>query len=140
MDGIIGLFPFRGNTIKPGNASDVLTNLFFGPDQHPESAVFTVSLTRPTEPDGFFTFGYIDQQYTGNNAIDYIPVINRGEWEVPSQYVVINGQRFERNGSDEESVPTTIIDTGTIVILVSDDILPVIYKSLNGIYNATYQA
>ena len=135
-DGTMGLAPFTlPPSILPGKAFSVLQNLFVNNVEHPEKAVFTASLTRLTEPEGFFTFGSIDDELVGNNTIIYTPVINESFfWEVPVPFISVNGKRIDL------SKKTTVIDTGTTFILLSDDLLPTIYEPLGGIFNTTLQS
>jgi hypothetical protein len=141
MDGIMGLSLLGNNRMLPGPARDVLANLFFDGPESPASGVFTASLTRTTEPDGFFTFGYIDDDLVGNSTITYIPVPpGSWAWAVPSQYIIINGNRTERLPTAREPTPTAMIDSGTNQILLSDDVLPLIYEPLGGMFNTTLQA
>ena len=125
FDGILGL--------SPGNS--FLSNLFFGGSEHPTLPVFTVSLTRLNEPEGFYTFGYIDDELVGNNTIQYTSVdTTHGFWGVTSPFVVINGFRID---TPEQNV---IIDTGTTQILLPDELLPIIYEPLNGVFNTSLQS
>jgi hypothetical protein len=130
LDGFQGLL---GLSLDSNN--DFLSNLFFGQSQHPTLPVFTTSLTRLDEPDGFFTFGYIEDQLVGNNTIQYTPVIEEvGGWVVTSPYAVINGFQIDTPGNQ------VLIDTGTTQILVPDELLPTIYEPLNGVYNVSLQS
>ena len=142
MDGLMGLSSLGlPNRMLPGPTRSVLDNLFFDRSESPASAVFTASLTRTTEPDGFFTFGYIDDDLVGNNTINYVPVIPSSyfAWQIPSQYIIINGNRIERPSTPSATSNTAIIDSGTIQILVSADVLPLIYEPLGGMFNTTTQ-
>jgi hypothetical protein len=109
--------------------NNFLSNLFFE-SQHPTLSIFRTSLTRLGEPDGFFTFGYIDNRLVGNNTIQYTPIVTDGSglWTVPS---VINGFRIDL--LDHQVI-------GTTNICVPDELLPIIYEPLNGVYNATLQS
>jgi len=69
----MGLSPLGPNRMLPSPTRDVLANLVFGTSENPAAAIFTASLTRTTEPDGFFTFVYIDNDLVGNSTITYIP-------------------------------------------------------------------
>ena len=142
MDGIMGLTPSAPNRMVPGPARDVMTNLFFGSSERPTASLFTACLTRTTEPDGFFTFGYIDDDLVGNSTITYVPGLpNSWFWEVPSEYIIINGNRTQRTVQNPaRTTNTASIDSGTTQILVSDDILPLIYEPLGGIFNTTVHA
>lgn len=125
-DGILGL-SLQANTISPAGTPTFLENLGkLGP------SIFTCSLTRPNEPPGFFTFGYIDPSIPGTPEYTSVDP-EHGYWEFPSQFVIINGIQYSRPGN------TAIADTGTTIILVSDDILPTIYSPMGGIFDSTQQ-
>ena len=131
-DGLLGLSPGR-NTITPGNVPTTLRNLAHNPQL--ESRLFTCALTRPEEPNGFFTFGFIDPTLLGSNTPEYTPVTTvHGYWEFSSDFFVINGNRIPRPSN------TAFADTGTTLILVSDDILPTIYEPLGGFLDPGSQA
>lgn len=130
-DGLLGLSPGL-NTIIPGNVPTALQNL--ANSSQLESRLFTCELTRPGEPIGFFTFGFIDSTLLGSNTPEYTPVDpENGYWEFSSDFFVINGKRIARPSN------TAIADTGTTLILVSDDILPIIYEPLGGFFDADAQ-
>ena len=130
-DGLLGLSP-GPNTITPGKVPTTLQNLA-GSSQL-ESRLFTCALTRPDEPNGFFTFGFIDSTLLGSNTPEYTPVDPvHGYWEFSSDFFVINGKRISRPSN------TAFADTGTTLIMVSDDILPTIYEPLGGFFDADSQ-
>ena len=132
QDGLLGL-SLQRNTIFPDRVPTFIQNFLNYPNL--TERLFTCSLTRPKEIEpAFFTFGYIDQQLVGSQQIQYTNVNTEfGNWEVLSEFVVINGQRIERPGN------TAILDTGTSNIFVSDDILPAIYAPLGGYYSIDIQ-
>lgn len=130
-DGILGL-SLAPNTIRPGNTPTTLQNLA-GNSQLTEP-LFTCVLTRANEGPGYYTFGYLPPELQGNNSPQYLPVDNsNGFWQLPSEYAIINGQRVDRTGN------TAVADTGTTIIHVSDDLLPIIYKPLGGYFDKTQQ-
>jgi hypothetical protein len=138
-DGLLGL-SLGSNTIGTGTTPTTLYNLFFGKNTSPQlttSRVFTCALTRPNETGGFYTFGYIDQQLVNNQSIQYTPIVTAGNpngyWTFQSDYFVINGQQVPRPGN------MAFADTGTTLILVADDILPLIYAPLGGRYDPNVQ-
>jgi len=127
-DGLLGLSP-GPNTIYPDIVPTTLQNLANSPEL--ESRFFTCALTRPGEPNGFFTFGFLDSTLVGSNTPEYAPVNpEHGYWEFSSDFFVINGKRIPRPSN------TAFADTGTTIILVSDDILPTIYEPLGGFFEA----
>lgn len=101
MDSLLGLSTpvLTLSTITPGTTTPFLTNLFLGNDTHPENALFTAALPRLTEPEGFFTFGYIDDELVGNETIRYAPIVADSPfWEFAAEYKIVNGQRIETPG------------------------------------------
>ena len=135
FDGMLGLAPLASvDTITPRPASSFLQNLFSNVE-HPQKPIFTALLTRPAEQEGFFTFGSIDDELIGNKTITYTPVIKSSSfWQVPSRFISVNGKRIELPENE------AIIDTGTTFILLSDNLIPIIYEPLGGIFNTTLQA
>jgi Eukaryotic aspartyl protease len=130
-DGVLGLSP-ASNSIVPAGIPTFLQNL--GNDPQTKSQVFTCSLTRPNEPVGFFTFGYIDSALLGSNIPTYTPVDpENGYWQISSEFIIVNGSRIERPSN------TAIIDTGTTGIFISDDILPAIYEPIGGYFDEVKQ-
>jgi hypothetical protein len=130
-DGLLGLSP-GPNTITPGYVPTTLQNLAASPQL--QSELFTCALTRPEEPNGFFTFGFIDSTLLGSNTPEYTPVDSEhGYWEFSSDFVIINGNRISR------PLNTAFADTGTTLIMVSDDILPAIYEPLGGFFDVDTQ-
>ncbi len=84
---------------------------------------------RDQAPDSFYTFGYIDQalvQASGED-ISWTPVDNSaGFWMVPSDSAVINGKPITESGA------TAVVDTGTTLLLVSDDVCDALYAAISG--------
>lgn len=135
FDGILGLCPLtHRNHITPGHALPAIQNLFFENAVQPAEKLFTASLTRPNETEGFFTFGFIDDELVGNNTIIFTPIVpDTVFWTVPTQFVSINGMQI--NNSNQ-----AIIDTGTTLIYISDDLIPPIYEPIGGFFNDSIQA
>jgi aspergillopepsin I len=134
-DGIFGLWNLGNTTVSPGGNAMVLQDLMFG-DASPEQKVFTALLTRPNENNGFYTFGSIDQDALSNQSINFVDVIPSGNltgpfWTVPAFEFFVNGQLLPNPGE------FAIIDTGTTLVLVEDEILPPIYEPLGGFFDNT---
>jgi len=92
--------------------------------------LFTVALMRPNEPQSFFTFGYIDNEFlNGATPVFTNVTIARGYWEFPSEYILVNGRRITRQGN------TAVADTGTTMIRLDPQVLPAIYEPLKGVFN-----
>ena len=134
-DGIFGLWALGATSVSPGDNITVLERMFFDSDASPNEKIFTALLTRPDEPLGFYTFGSIefDETVVKNQSISFVPVVqnNLPFWTVPAPQFFINGKPV--NNSDQFA----IIDTGTTLALLNDDVLGEIYEPLGGFYNAS---
>jgi hypothetical protein len=130
-DGLLGLSP-GPNTIVPDVVPTTLDNLYVSPEMG--ARLFTCALTRPNEPAGFFTFGYIDTELVGSVTPVYTPASSvHGYWEFASEFAEINGERYDRAGN------TAYADTGTTLIMIADDLLPSIYGPIGGFFDDYYQ-
>ena len=132
-DGIFGLYALGNTTVQPGSSQMVLQDLFFG-DGSPDQKVFTALLTRPTEQNGFYTFGSIDQDALQNQTINYVELnLPSPEfppfWNVSAPEFFVNGQSISNAGG------SAIIDTGTTLVLVDDNVLPAIYEPVGGFFD-----
>lgn len=86
----------------------------------------------------FYTFGYIDQNVlkaAGATEPNYTNVDNsQGFWQIQSTSATINGQTIDRSGN------TSIMDTGTTLCLVDDNLVDAVYKAIPGAkYDSTNQ-
>ena len=130
-DGLLGLSP-GPNTIVPSVVPTTLDNLYVSPEMG--ARLFTCALNRPNEPDGFYTFGFIDSALVGSAVPVYTPATSRhGYWEFASEFAEINGQRIDRTGN------TAYADSGTTLIMVADELLPLIYEPVGGFFDDNYQ-
>jgi len=87
--------------------------------------LFTAKLGHGTEPS-FYSFGYIDNTVTKHH-IRYTDVDNsQGFWQVPSQGYSVNGKEYDSPGN------SAILDTGTSLCLVHDDVVERIYRRIEG--------
>lgn len=131
-DGLLGL-SLNPNTIgTPNSVPTTLESII----SHPLAAnVFTCALTRTSEPNGFYTFGFIDPVLTTGKQILYTDVLLTGQapgsWEFTSTFITINGQTIQRPGN------TAIADTGTSIIIIADQLLPSIYGPIGGKFDGT---
>ena len=125
IDGILGmsLLPEQTSGERP-----VLFNLL---NHGLRSQLFTAKLTRPQETNvqGFYTFGFIDENSVGNQAIHYANIIPNepGFWKFESTTATVGGKVVPRPAGN-----TAVADTGTTLILVDDDLLASIYEPLGG--------
>jgi hypothetical protein len=135
LDGLIGL-SLAADTIAPGVTPTILQSLLQNPEfQQP---VFTCLLTRPSEPPGFFTFGYINETLSQPGVqFTEVPTIAAqapGFWNLVSDYAILNGNLIPRPGNQ------AFIDTGTPGILLESGLVAEIYGLLNGYFNVTLQS
>ncbi|KAI0692181.1 acid protease [Cerioporus squamosus] len=122
-DGLLGLAWPSINTVSPKPVATPVENMINKKLIDPP--VFTVKLGRGDEA-GFYSFGFIDDSVT-SDTITYTPVDNsQGFWQVPSTSWTLNGKTKERSGN------TTILDTGTTLLLVSDDVVDELYGAIEG--------
>jgi hypothetical protein len=122
-DGLLGLAWPEINTVHPRPVATPMKNMIEKKlIDHP---LFTVKLGRGKEP-GFYSFGYIDPKVT-SDPLTYTQVDHsHGFWQVNSASYSINDKVFEYPGN------TCILDTGTTLALVDDDVLSAIYKEVKG--------
>ncbi|KAJ7762572.1 acid protease [Mycena metata] len=122
-DGLLGLAWPAINTVSPQPVKTPVENMI---DQKLIlQPLFTVKLDRGDNA-GFYSFGEIDETVT-SNPITYTAVDNsQGFWMVPSTSYTLNGETIERAGN------TTILDTGTTLLLVDDDTVSKIYGAIEG--------
>ncbi|CDO77214.1 hypothetical protein BN946_scf184747.g27 [Trametes cinnabarina] len=122
-DGLLGLAWPQINTVQPEPVATPVENMI--KQKLIDPPVFTVKLGRGDDA-GFYSFGFIDTSVTPN-PITYTSVDNsQGFWQVASTSWTLNGQTKERSGN------TTILDTGTTLVLVDDEIVDAIYGSIDG--------
>ena len=132
-DGLVGL-GLGNSSITPGPFPSIIENLRNHPLQQP---VFTCLLTRPSEVNGFYTFGFIDDTFR-KSGIQFTDVITNdanttGQWAVKSEYAVLNDNRIERQGN------AAVVDTGTPGILLEESMVKDIYALLNGKFDNNSQ-
>ncbi|EMD40330.1 hypothetical protein CERSUDRAFT_79992 [Gelatoporia subvermispora B] len=122
-DGLLGLAWPDINTVQPEPVATPVKNMISQKLIKPQ--VFTVKLGHGDETS-FYSFGFIDKSVT-KHPINYTAVDNsQGFWQVPSTSWTINGEKKKR----EDNV--TILDTGTTLCLVDDDVIESIYGSIEG--------
>jgi Eukaryotic aspartyl protease len=132
-DGIFGLWALGNTTVQPGPNQTVLQDIFFG-EGSPDQKIFTALLTRPTEGEGFFTFGSIDQDALQNQTVNFVDVLPPGFlgfsfWNVSANAIFVNGEEIPNSDS------TAIVDTGTTLIILNEDVLPAIYEPVGGFFD-----
>ena len=134
-DGLIGLAWGKINTVtdhgKPDPQPTPVENMIEQKDIPKESELFTSAFysTRDEGKESFFTFGYIDQDLLKSlgEDIHWTKVDNsKGFWSVPSESVSINGKKIKTEGN------TAVMDTGTSLALVSDEVVDALYAKIHG--------
>lgn len=83
----------------------------------------------PDHGESFFTFGKIDQSVitASKQEIGWTPVdSSQGFWMFPSESATIDGKTITLSGN------TAIADTGTTLMLVSDQFCKALYSSIKG--------
>ncbi|CDO77213.1 hypothetical protein BN946_scf184747.g26 [Trametes cinnabarina] len=141
-DGLLGLAWPQINTVQPEPVATPVENMIKQKLINPP--VFTVKLDRGDDA-GFYSFGYIDTSVT-HHPIKYTSVdkcvfiesfgayilteprvdSSQGFWQVASTSWTLNGQIRARYGN------TAVLDTGTTLLLVDDEIVDAIYDSIDG--------
>lgn len=103
--------------IKPGNE---LWTVYLGSVKDAQD---------PDKGESFFTFGAIDQApiEASGQEVHYVPIDNsQGFWTFNSPAATVNGQTIPLRGN------TAIADTGTTLIMASDDLCQAIYGQIQG--------
>ena len=118
-DGLLGLGFSNINTIRPGPQKTFFDNVM---DQL-EQPVFTADLNKNS---GEYEFGVIDHsKYTG--TLHYTDIdSSRGYWQFTSDTYTIGGSQ-----SQCQTCHPGIVDTGTSLILVDDDVVKAYYNQVN---------
>ncbi|KAF9902847.1 Type I transmembrane sorting receptor [Linnemannia zychae] len=98
----------------------------------PVVSAYLPSIRRNGGKDGHYLFGAIDDtKFTGN--LTYVPVTQKGYWQVSIEDVSFSGQSINQTVEG-------IIDTGSTLIMVSDNVATSIHKHVNGsAYSEDYQ-
>lgn len=140
---MLGLAWGNINTVQPTPVKTPVENMIAQSDIPATAQLFTVYLSSvkdQNDPDGdesFYTFGAIDQDLVTRSGqqIAYTPVDNsQGFWMYQSPSMTVNGKSFATSGN------TAILDTGTTLSLVSDEVLQNIYSQISGAkYDNTQQ-
>ncbi|GJJ13663.1 hypothetical protein Clacol_007919 [Clathrus columnatus] len=115
-DILLGLGFSSINTVKPTPVQTPVGNLI---DRHIAPGIFSVALDKGDDR-GFYTFGGIDAAKAG------VSESSRGFWLFDSATAVINGATVSLQGNQ------AILDTGTTLALVSEELTQEIYKHVHG--------
>ncbi|GJJ14110.1 hypothetical protein Clacol_008367 [Clathrus columnatus] len=126
-DGLLGLAWPSLNTVRPYPVRTPIQNML---EQGRAPGIFSVALDKG-DGNGFYTFGGIDPFRAGvyESDIIYTTVDNsKGFWMFYSESARINGQTFDLPENK------AIMDTGTSLTLLSDDIVRATYSTIPGAY------
>jgi len=143
-DGLLGLAWPNINTVQPQSVATPVENMISQSDIPSDAQLFTAYLGSvgvasasgnssstasgsTTDSTSFYTFGFIDQDYSNGQAPAYTPVDNsQGFWMFDSASAQVGSQTVNRSGNK------AIADTGTTLCLVSDDLCQAIYGAIPG--------
>ncbi|KEF62718.1 uncharacterized protein A1O9_00691 [Exophiala aquamarina CBS 119918] len=133
--GLLGLAFGSLNTVTPLAAKTPLENMITQKDIPVGQSLFTAyigsykDVNDADKGQSFFTFGGIDWEVVKSTGqeITYVPVDTyRGFWQFNSPSFAINGHVIRTADN------TAIADTGTTLMLVSDDACRAIYNTIPG--------
>lgn len=143
MDGLLGLAFRQINTIQTAGEPDPqptpIDNMISQEDIPDDAELFTSAMysTRDDGKESFYTFGWIDQDLVKESGkeISWTDVDNsEGFWMISSESATLNGKKITLSGNK------AIVDTGTTLALVSDDVCDSLYSQITGAtYRDTYQ-
>jgi len=134
--GLLGLAFGSINTVKPTPVKTPLENMILQKDIPIEKSLFTCYLgsykdaSDPDHGESFYTFGEIwEPAIPRGRQISYTPVNNSdGFWKFSAPSAVINGNTLGLGNN------TAIADTGTTLMMVSDQVCEELYGAIEGAY------
>ncbi|OAP62661.1 hypothetical protein AYL99_01888 [Fonsecaea erecta] len=129
-DGLLGLAFGSINTVQPEPVQTPVANMIAQDDIPQNAELFTCYLgsIKDTNEESFYTFGQIDQSVVpSGSSIGYTPVDNsQGFWMFDSTSAQVNGKTIQLSGNK------AIADTGTTLLLTSDEVCQAIYSAIPG--------
>jgi len=129
-DGLLGLAFGSINTVKPTAVKTPVENMIAEDDIPQTAELFTCYLgsIKDTNEESFYTFGQIDQAVVpSGSSIAYTPVDNsQGFWMFDSVSASVNGTAIQLSGNK------AIADTGTTLLLTSDEVCKAVYAAIPG--------
>jgi hypothetical protein len=115
IESVSGVQTFMDNAIAAGVLSQPVVSVFL-----PSQRLFNGQ-------GGEYLFGAIDNtKYTG--SLTYVPVSQEGYWQIAIDDITAGGQDLGQSSQG-------IVDTGTTLIIVSDDAAQAIHNTINGATN-----
>ncbi|ERT03020.1 hypothetical protein HMPREF1624_01324 [Sporothrix schenckii ATCC 58251] len=143
-DGLLGLAWSSINTVTKNNTASPqktpVENLVANNALPKEAQLFTSCFysSRDNNKESFYTFGFIDQDLVtaSGKSVAWANVDNsQGFWEIPSASASVGGKTITRSNN------TAIVDTGTSLCLLSDDLIKAVYDAIPGAqYDSSQQA
>lgn len=125
IDGLVGLGFRSNNGVKPSPVSTLVEKMVL--QNALDEPLFAVKLVRGG--DGEFHFGFIDQNDV-KGEIAWTPVDNKkGYWIISSEKARINGKVVDRPADNQ-----SMIDTGTTICLLDDEVVEAIYDATPGAF------
>ncbi|KAL7758361.1 hypothetical protein ACKLNR_012888 [Fusarium oxysporum f. sp. zingiberi] len=143
-DGLLGLAFPQINTVKTNWDSDPadtpVVNMINQHDIPKEAELFTsafYSQRDANSPESFYTFGFIDTDLVARSGeeISWTHIDSYdGFWKFPSARFSVKGKIIDLSGNK------AIADTGTTLVLVSDEVCEALYDAIPGArYSPTQQ-
>ncbi|KAK5454985.1 hypothetical protein LTS15_005705 [Exophiala xenobiotica] len=136
-DGLLGLAWGSINTVQPTPVKTPVDNMIAQDDIPQNAELFTCYLgsIKDANEDSFYTFGQIDQSVVPSGSqVAYTPVDNsQGFWMFDSTSAKVNGKTIQLSGNK------AIADTGTTLLLTSDEVCEAVYGAIPGAKQDTQQ-
>ncbi|KIW36940.1 hypothetical protein, variant [Exophiala oligosperma] len=129
-DGLLGLAFGSINTVQPTPVKTPVENMIAQDDIPQNAELFTCYLgsIKDANEESFYTFGEIDQSVVPSGSqVAYTPVDNsQGFWMFDSTSAKVNGRTIQLSGNK------AIADTGTTLLLTSDEVCQAVYSAIPG--------
>ncbi|KAJ9639754.1 hypothetical protein H2204_003547 [Knufia peltigerae] len=129
-DGLLGLAFGSINTVQPTPVKTPVENMIAQDDIPQNAELFTCYLgsIKDANEESFYTFGEIDQSVVPSGSqVAYTPVDNsQGFWMFDSTSAKVNGKTIQLSGNK------AIADTGTTLLLTSDEVCQAVYSAIPG--------
>ena len=129
-DGIIGLGSSNNSRIEPERQMSFLENV----SEDLEEPVFTAQL-KPGAP-GSYEFGRVDPSKHNGPLIEVPVDFSRGHWEIPTSMFMVGDDSSFKNIQtiNENGTHTAVVDTGTTMMLVNQQITDAYYAQVEGAF------
>lgn len=129
-DGIIGLGSGNNSRIEPERQMSFFENV----SEDLEEPVFTAQL-KPGAP-GSYEFGRVDASKHNGPLIEVPADFSRGHWEIPTSMFMVGDDSSFKNIQtiSENGTHTAVVDTGTTIMLVNEQITDAYYRQVEGVF------